>query len=145
VPDVDVERQIIEAAGGEVEIASGDAAAVVHASRRGDALLNCYFPLSAEVIEQLSRCRIVARYGIGVDNVDLAAASRRGIAVTNVPDYCVEEVATHALALALDLVRRIKPGDGLVGVGRRQARRGAPVFQPKRRAGRLREDRQAAW
>lgn len=117
VPDVDVERQIIEAAGGEVEVASGDAAAVVDASRRGDALLNCYFPLSGEVIEQLGRCRIVARYGIGVDNVDLAAASRKGIAVTNVPDYCVEEVATHALALALDLVRRIKPGDGLVGAG----------------------------
>jgi hypothetical protein len=54
VPDVDVDPQVIEADGGGVEIASGDAAAVVAAARRGDALLNCYFPLSGVVIEQLS-------------------------------------------------------------------------------------------
>ena len=117
VPDVDVERQIIGAAGGELEVASGDRAAVIDAARHGDALLNTYFPLGADVLGQLGRCRIVARYGIGIDNVDLAAANRMGIAVTNVPDYCVEEVATHALALALGLVRRIKAADGLVAAG----------------------------
>lgn len=65
VPDLDIDPQVMQAAGGEVEIASGDAAVVVAAARSGDALLNCYFPLSGVVIEQLSRCRIVARYGIG--------------------------------------------------------------------------------
>jgi D-3-phosphoglycerate dehydrogenase / 2-oxoglutarate reductase len=117
VPSVEAERQIIEAAGGELEVAGGDDAAVINAVRDADALLNTYFPLGAEVIEQLGRCQIVARYGIGVDNVDLTAASRKGIAVTNVPDYCVEEVAAHALALALGLVRRIKPADALVTAG----------------------------
>jgi D-3-phosphoglycerate dehydrogenase / 2-oxoglutarate reductase len=117
VPDVGVEREIIGAGGGELVVASGDHDAVVDAARGGDALLNTYFPLGADVIGQLGRCRIVARYGIGIDNVDLAAANRMGIAVTNVPDYCVEEVATHALALALDLVRRIKPADALVAAG----------------------------
>lgn len=117
VPSVEVERQIIGAAGGELEVASGDDAAVIDASRHADALLNTYFPVDAKMIGQLERCRIVARYGIGVDNVDLSAAARRGVAVTNVPDYCVEEVATHALALALSLVRHLKPADELVAAG----------------------------
>lgn len=129
VPSVEVERQVIGAAGGELEVASGDRAAVIDAARYADALLNTYFPLGADVIEQLERCRIVARYGIGVDNVDLAAARRKGIAVTNVPDYCVEEVATHALALAIDLVRRIKLADVLVANGSWGADKLGPVHR----------------
>jgi D-3-phosphoglycerate dehydrogenase len=117
VPSVETEQRVIGAAGGELEVAEGGNAAVIEAARHADALLNTYFPLDAGVIEQLERCRIIARYGIGVDNVDLDAARRKSIAITNVPDYCVEEVATHALALGLDLVRRIKPADELVGAG----------------------------
>lgn len=58
-------------------------------------------PLTRRVIEQLTHCLIIARYGVGVDSVDLAAATEHGILVTNVPDYCVEEVAVHALLLLL--------------------------------------------
>ena len=58
-------------------------------------------PLSARVIAGLGRCRVISRFGIGVDRVDLAAASAAGIVVTNVPDYCVEEASDHALALLL--------------------------------------------
>ena len=146
VPSVEVERRIIHEAGGELEVAGGDAAAVIDAARHADAVLNTYFPLGADVIEQFDKCRIIARYGIGVDNVDLGVASRKGIAVTNVPDYCVEEVATHTLALALGLVRRIKRADELVAAGElgsRQARRGAPLLDPDHRSRRLRKDRQA--
>ena len=69
------------------------------------------------------RCRIVARYGIGVDNIDVGAARAAGIEVTNVPDYCVEEVAAHALGLALALVRRIRRATrwSAPGVGASQA------------------------
>jgi D-3-phosphoglycerate dehydrogenase len=112
-----VEREVITAAGGELEMASGDRATVLGAARTADALLNTYFVLDRSAIEQLERCRIIARYGIGVDNVDLKAARERGIAVTNVPDYCIEEVASHALGLTLALVRRVKLADAMVGRG----------------------------
>jgi D-3-phosphoglycerate dehydrogenase len=72
-----------------------------------DALLNCYAKLSADLVRSLRRCRIIARYGIGVDTVSLGAASEAGIMVTNVPDYCIDEVSDHALGLLLNLARGI--------------------------------------
>jgi D-3-phosphoglycerate dehydrogenase len=115
--DIDVERDIILAAGGVIELASGDRDRVLVAARDADGILNTYFLLDDEAIEGLERCRIIARYGIGVDNVDIEAATRRGIAVTNVPDYCIDEVATQAMAYVLALVRRLKHADDLVRAG----------------------------
>ncbi|WP_101296938.1 C-terminal binding protein [Halegenticoccus soli] len=92
-----------------------------------DALLNLRRELGREVIDRLDRCRIVARYGIGVDNVDLEAATERGIHVTNVPGYCVEEVATHALALALALVRGVGRYDSSVARGEWDRDVAAPI------------------
>src|SRR5262245_61924897 len=80
---------------------------IIELTRGADAVLNCYAKMTARVIEKLDRCKIIARYGIGVDNVDLAAATTARILVTNVPDYCVDEVSDHALALILSLSRRI--------------------------------------
>lgn len=85
--------------------------------RDADAILNTYVKITGRVIEQLGRCRIVARYGIGVDNVDIAACTSRGIVVTNVPDYCVDEVSDHALALLLCLARKVNQLDGAVKNG----------------------------
>lgn len=116
-PDVDVEREIIGAAGGELEVAGGGPEQVLAAARDADALLNTYLPFDAAMIAELSRCKIIARYGIGVDNVDVDAARRAGIAVTNVPDYCVEEVAAHTVGLLVALVRRIPQGDAAVRAG----------------------------
>jgi D-3-phosphoglycerate dehydrogenase / 2-oxoglutarate reductase len=70
-----------------------------------------------EVIDALEGCRIIARYGIGVDTIDVAAATERGILVTNVPDYCIDEVSDHALALILGLTRRILRLDRAVRSG----------------------------
>src|SRR6266545_891535 len=75
------------------------------------------FLMTARVIENLNRCKIIARYGIGVDNVDLAAASKARILVTNVPDYCVDEVSDHALTLLLALARQIVTADRAVKAG----------------------------
>jgi D-3-phosphoglycerate dehydrogenase len=61
----------------------------------------------AEVLGAAPKCRIVARFGIGLDNIDVDFATRRGMLVTNVPDYCLEEVAEHALALILSLGRKV--------------------------------------
>nr|MDT0657189.1 C-terminal binding protein [Micromonospora sp. DSM 115978] len=116
-PDVEVERALIEAAGGTLEVASGDRAEVLARAKDADALLNTYFALSAADIAGLDRCKVIARYGIGVDNVDLAAATAAGIAVTNVPDYCVEEVALHTVALLLAAVRKVAAGDALIRAG----------------------------
>ena len=88
-----------------------------------DALLNTYLPLDADLIGGSVRCRMVARYGIGVDNVDLRAAAEAGIVVTNVPDYCVEEVAVHAFAMILSLLRRLPAADAQVRAGRLGHRR----------------------
>jgi len=82
-----------------------------------DALLNTYMPITDDLLSRLPACKIVARYGIGVDNVDLAAAARRGVVVTNVPDYSVEEVAVHTLGLLLSLTRRLPEAAGLVAAG----------------------------
>jgi D-3-phosphoglycerate dehydrogenase len=90
---------------------------IIALAQQADAVLNCYAKMTARVIEALKRCRIIARYGIGVDNVDLAAASKAGILVTNVPDYCIDEVSDHALALLLALARRIAAADGAVKAG----------------------------
>jgi D-3-phosphoglycerate dehydrogenase len=90
---------------------------IIELTRDADAVLNCYAKMTARVIENLYSCKIIARYGIGVDNVDLAAATKAGILVTNVPDYCIDEVSDHALALLLALARRIAVADGAVKAG----------------------------
>ncbi|MGH8869236.1 MAG: C-terminal binding protein [Actinomycetes bacterium] len=116
-PDVETEREMLAAAGASLEVAQGSRADVLATARDADALLNTYFALDASDIAGLPRCKAIARYGIGVDNIDLQAARSAGIAVTNVPDYCVEEVATHTLGLVLALVRRIPQGDARVRDG----------------------------
>ena len=116
-PDVDIERKLIEDAGGTLQVASGTRDEVLATAKDADALLTTYFAMDAAVIAGLAKCRIIARYGIGVDNIDLDAAKAAGIAVTNVPDYCIEEVATHTVAHILALVRKLPQGDALVRGG----------------------------
>lgn len=125
-PDVEIERQVLSEIGGELEVAAGTRKDVLARAPRADALLNTYLPIDRGLIARLERCRIVARYGIGVDNVDLVAAQEAGIVVTNVPDYCVEEVAAHALALLLSLLRRLPEADAAV----RAAAWGAASVRP---------------
>jgi D-3-phosphoglycerate dehydrogenase len=107
-PDCETEREILGAVGAEVieppdqrERTFLDLAADV------DAIGTCWAPVSGDVIRAAARLRIVARFGIGLDNIDVAAATARGIPVTNVPDYCVSEVSDHALALLLACARKV--------------------------------------
>ena len=118
--DLDIERAAISELGGEIELApTADEDALVDAASRADALLVCYAPISARVIEAAARngCKVIARYGIGVDNIDVETASHAGIRVTNVPDYCVEEVADHTLALILLCARHLLAGIDTVRSG----------------------------
>jgi len=107
-PNLRHEEEILAAAGADLVVAQAKTAAdVIAAARDADALLVQWAPIDASVIAALSRCKVIVRYGIGVDNVDLAAAKARGIPVCNVPDYGVHEVAEHTVALALALLRQL--------------------------------------
>ena len=80
---------------------------VIKVGKDADALISQYAPITAEVIASLDRCKAIGRYGIGIDNIDVAAATAKGIAVVNVPSYCEGEVSDHALAMLLAWARRI--------------------------------------
>ncbi|MGZ8481910.1 MAG: C-terminal binding protein, partial [Candidatus Limnocylindria bacterium] len=80
---------------------------LIEACAAADAIIPAYAPLTARVLDELPRCRIVAFMATGFNSVDMAAATERGIVVTNVPDYCTAEVADHALGFLLDLGRNI--------------------------------------
>ena len=92
-----------------------------------DVVLMAVAPITAEVLESLPRCRAVIKSGVGVDTIDLDAAARLGVAVANVGNFCAIDVAEHALALALTLVRRLQLGDSQVRAGRWDRRAVAPV------------------
>ncbi|MGZ5074214.1 MAG: C-terminal binding protein [Usitatibacter sp.] len=95
-----------------------------------DALLNTYAgPITAEVMARMPKCRIIARYGIGVDTIDLEAATREGIIVTNNPTYCIEEVAEHTMALLLACARKVALYDRLVRGARWEVPPGKPMFR----------------
>jgi len=107
-PGTATERELIEAAGGILEVASCRSEEdVIGACGGADLFLVQWAPITERVLRGCPRCRTVIRYGIGVNNVDLAAATRLGVAVANVPDYCIDEVADHTLALALALGRQL--------------------------------------
>ncbi|MCL6594337.1 MAG: C-terminal binding protein, partial [Alicyclobacillus sp.] len=82
-------------------------AEVLSLTRDADAILTTFAPVTERVVSQLTRCKVIARYGVGVDNVAVDTATQRGIYVCNVPDYCVDEVSDHAMAMMLALARRI--------------------------------------
>jgi D-3-phosphoglycerate dehydrogenase len=95
-----------------------------------DALLNTYAgPITADVIAKMPRCKIIARYGIGVDTIDVDAATAAGVIVTNNPTYCIEEVAEHTMALLLACARKVAFYDRMVRGGRWEVPPGKPIFR----------------
>lgn len=157
-PDLSLEHEALDPLGYEVFSAPlyrADDASLEDALEHSVAiLLGTQARIDGALVERLTECRVIVRYGIGVDNVDLASARRHKITVANVPDYCIEEVATHAVAMALALQRQLptlaahllqggwgggtaplprRPSTqvlGIVGMGRigREVARQAPMF-----------------
>ncbi|MEK6794592.1 MAG: C-terminal binding protein [Spirochaetota bacterium] len=124
----EIERDILAPAGIELVInENGDDLA--HAAKDMDALLVNLAPIDTALLTHLDRCRVISRYGVGYDNVDLAAAKKKGIAVTNVPDYCKYDSAEHTLALMLAAARRITVHDGRIRKGEWNITQGNPVFR----------------
>ena len=72
-----------------------------------DALICQFAPITRRVIETLTNCKVIVRYAIGVDNIDLKAAEEHGIYVCNVPDYSIDEVSNQAIALLMDCAKKL--------------------------------------
>ena len=117
--NIDPERATLSAGGVELVTAQCKTAEeVIQAAADADGLIVQWAPITAPVIDSLKQCKIIVRYGIGVDNVDLAAAKARGIPVCNVPDYCIDEVADHTITLALAQARQLPQIDTRLRVGK---------------------------
>ncbi len=107
-PDLDIERRILADAGAELIVAErSDPALLAALAADADAIMTNWARVDSTVLAAARKCRIVARLGIGLDNIDVEFAARHGMIVTNVPDYCLIEVAEHALALILALARKV--------------------------------------
>src|SRR5207247_7447060 len=127
---LDVERTTLDGLATLVALKTKTPAEFLLEATDCDALLNTYAgPITAEVMKQMPRCRIIARYGIGVDTIDLEAATAAGIIVTNNPTYCIEEVAEHTMALMLACARKVALYDRLVRAGRWEVPPGKPMFR----------------
>lgn len=106
--DFTEEKEIFEQVGATLVIAQCTTdEEIIEVSRGADALINSDIPITRKVIESLPDLKVIARYGIGVDHIDVEAATEHHVYVTNVPDYCQDEVASHALALIMSLTRKI--------------------------------------
>jgi D-3-phosphoglycerate dehydrogenase len=104
---------------------------VIRTCEKADGLLTQYAPMTRRVLERLPKCKVIARYGVGVDSIDLKAATDLGIFVCNVPDYCIDEVADQALAMILSLVRKTAFFDRRVKSDHWDFREGKPIHRMK--------------
>ena len=127
---LDVENEILGALADIVPLQVTDPEAFFPEAEDCEALLNTYGgPITSEVMARMPNCKIIARYGIGVDTIDLEAATEAGIIVTNNPTYCIEEVAEHTLAMLLTCGRKIAFYDRLVRGGDWAVPPGKPMFR----------------
>jgi len=118
-PSLDPARAALARVEPELRMAaSASADDILAVGRDADAILVTYAKLPGELLRKLTRCKAIGRFGLGVDNIDVAAAAELGITVTYVPDYCMHEVSDHAMALLLALARKIPLSNKLVQAGR---------------------------
>lgn len=131
-PDSEIERNIIEQAGGRLisaHLSSPDE--IIDFASGADGIIVQYALMTKPLLSQLKKCKVISRYGIGLDNIDLNAAKELGIEVAYNPVYCVDEVSDHAAAMVLNLLRQIHYGTDLVHNGIWDFGRLAPVKASK--------------
>jgi D-3-phosphoglycerate dehydrogenase len=129
-PNLDPARQVLSSIGAELRMAdSPTPEGIVAAAAASDALLVTYAKITAEMIQKMPKIRVISRFGIGVDNVDIEAASARRIVVTKVPDYCIDEVSDHAMALLLAIVRKIPSSSARTHGGRWEMKAVVPIHR----------------
>lgn len=116
-PALDIERSVLDGVATLMDPQPADRRQLLAAVRNADAIMNQNSIIDAEVIAAAPHCRVIVPYGIGVDKIDIEAATAHGIQVCNVPHYCIEEVAIHTLALLLGFERGIARGDARIRAG----------------------------
>lgn len=105
--------------------------AILDVAREADGLFVTYGQITAEIIGELENCKVIGRFGIGTDNIDIAAATKRGIVVTYAPVYCLEEVSDHTMAMLMALARKIPFASNLVQAGRWEMPAVVPIHRLK--------------
>ena len=129
-PSLDLAKAALKRVDPELRMAkSSSADDILAVARDADAILVTYAKLPGELLRQLKRCKAIGRFGLGVDNIDVRTATELGITVTYVPDYCMQEVSDHAMALLLALARKVPFSNKLVQSGRWEM----PAVTPLRR------------
>ena len=142
-PSLDPAKKMLARLDPEYRMAkSASADDILAVARDADAILVTYAKLPGALLRQLTRCKAIGRFGLGVDNIDLPAATELGIAVNYVPDYCLREVSDHAMALLLALARKVTLGQqagAIRPLGSAAARAAAAAGRPGARPRRLRQ------
>ena len=127
-PNLDLERDILASGNVELSEAPDDSEeTLISLAQDADAIATCWAQVTGRVIEAAPKCQLVARLGIGLDNIDIPTATRLKIPVTNVPDYCIPEVADHTLGLMLALNRKIAYFDRQAKQGHYDLRSAGPM------------------
>lgn len=119
-PNLNEERKVFAGTGIEIIDCNGKCKSeddVIALTKDADAIICQFVPISRRVIENLNRCKVIVRYAIGMDNIDIEAATKKKIMVANVPDYCIEEVANQALALMMAVLKKVTVMDREVRKG----------------------------
>lgn len=124
----DPENTVAAAQGLELRVEQSTPEALVDNILDADGILVQYAQITADVMDRAPRLRAIGRYGVGVDTVDIAAATERGIAVTNVPDYGTDAVSDHAIGLAVSLARGIPRLDREIRQGNYDVSLAKPLF-----------------
>jgi len=129
-PNLDPASEVLATIGAELRLAKAPTPeAILEVARDADAVLTTYAKVTGAMIPQMTRCRVIARFGIGVDNVDIPVATSAGIVVTRVPDYCLDEVSDHTMALLLALVRKIPSSNARTHGGKWEMRAVVPIHR----------------
>lgn len=124
------EKTVLKEIGASVEVHNlGNEGQTIEVLRDADGILVNLHPLPATVIQELQKCRVISRYGVGYDNVSVETATAKGIWVARVPDYCLEDVSDQALALLLGCVRKVAFKDRRIREGAWNLHREQPSYR----------------
>ncbi|HSB07205.1 MAG TPA: C-terminal binding protein [Thermodesulfobacteriota bacterium] len=127
---IEEERKVFDRVGAELIWAQAkEEGELIQVCKDADGLLNQYALMTRKVLENLPQCKVIARYGVGVDPIDLRAATDLGIIVANVPDYCVDEVAVQAVTLLMALIRKTVFFDQKIRAGHWDFTEGGPIHR----------------
>ncbi len=129
-PSIDIELKQLEQL--DAEITEGQCKTeeeLIRLAKDADGIICQYAPFSAKVINALQKCQVISRYGVGVDNIDVKAATEKGIMVAYVPDYCIEEVSNHAIAMIMNFARQISLFDRSTGKKEWDVMIAKPIFR----------------